>query len=268
MEKDADAIAAVQKLDNEAGSSSGQKEEAGPSSAIISGKQQVLVQTGESESSSFSTDDLRGNDTRILSLLGEEEGSNYSFKGMMRKLHIHQQSLTRALHRLEEMGLVERSQAGYRLSKVGGTAATVAAAAAALTAGGSIVAAVPKGREYMQLLQTYIPVDIRPAEIVRALVGKWFRNLRWVGLIESGTGFTLQWASDDDDSSPFQINLRMVSDYVVIETNAASEKEKLQAMVGSYAIYEQITKILQDRLGASPANAYVFRRPELHQQNN
>src|SRR5581483_11095515 len=132
-------------------------------------------------------------------------------------------SLSRALHRLEEMGLVEKSQTGYRLSKVGETAA------AAAKTGRSIIA-VPKGREYMQLLQTYVPVNIRPLEIVRALIGKWFRNLRWVGLIESGTGFTLQWASDDGS---FQINLRMVSDYVVIETNAASEKEKLQAMVGS-----------------------------------
>jgi hypothetical protein len=234
VEKDAEAVA--QKLEQHADSSS-QKE-------VASGKQ-VLVQ----DENEFSADDLHGNDTKVLSLLNEEEGSNYSFKGIMRKLHIHQQSLARALHRLEEMGLVERSQAGYRLSKVGETAAATAAKTRR-----SIIA-VPKGREYMQLLQTYIPVDIRPAEIVRALVGKWFRNLRWVGLIESGTGFTLQWASEDGS---FQINLRMVSDYVIIETNAASEKEKLQAMVGSYAMYEQITKILQDRL--APANAYVLRR--------
>ncbi|AIF85362.1 MarR family regulator [Candidatus Nitrososphaera evergladensis SR1] len=249
MENDADGVA--QKLEQQAEGGSQTKEEV---VASTSGKQQVLVQNNESE---FSAQDLHGNDTKILSLLNEEEGSNYSFKGMMRKLHIHQQSLARALHRLEEMGLVERSQVGYRLSKVGETMV-----AARATTRRSIIA-VPKGREYMQLLQTYIPVDIRPAEIVRALVGKWFRNLRWVGLIESGTGFTLQWASDDGS---FQINLRMISDYVVIETNAASQKEKLQAMVGSYAIYEQITKILQDRL--APANAYVLHRPALHQQNN
>jgi hypothetical protein len=95
---------------------------------------------------------------------------------------------------------------------------------------------------------------------VRALVGKWFGNLRWIGLIESGTGFTLQWASQD---GAFQINLRMVADYVVIETNAAGEKEKVQAMVGSYAIYQQITKILQDRL--APANSYTLYQPV---QNN
>jgi hypothetical protein len=57
----------------------------------------------------------------------------------------------------------------------------------------------------------------------------------------------LQWTSDDGS---FQINLRLIADYIVIETNASTEKEKVQAMVGSYTIYEQITKILQSRLDA------------------
>lgn len=203
---------------------------------IPSGKQAVLVQKEE-----FSKEDLHNNDTKVLALLNEA-GSNYSFKGIMRRLGIHQQSLTRALRRLEEMGLVEKSKVGYHLSEVGQTAATERFEA--------------KGKEYMQLLQTYIPVDVSSAAIVHALVGKWFKNLRWVGLIESATGFTLQWSSDDGS---FQINLRMVSDYIVIETNASTEREKLQAMIGSYAIYEQIAKALQERM--IPGNAYHFRAP-------
>jgi DNA-binding Lrp family transcriptional regulator len=198
---------------------------------VASGKHaQVLVVESE---------DLRGNDNRILALLNEA-GSNFSFKGIMRRLNIHQQSLSRALHRLEEMGLVQKSEIGYQLSG----------------AGQAMAKSQPqRGRGYIQLLQTYIPVRVRPEEIVRALVGKWFKKLRWVGLVESGSGFTLQWSSDDNS---FQINLRMVSEYIVIETNAASDKEKLQAMVGSYGIYEQITRVLQDRVAAGyptqPAN--------------
>lgn len=208
-----------------------------PEKVIPSGKQ-ALIQEDQ-----FSTDDLHNNDGRILALLNEE-GSNYSFKGIQRRLGIHQQSLSRALHRLGEMGLVKKSEVGYQLSKTG-------EAAAAKTG----IAVDAKGREYIQLLQTYIPVDIKPAEIVRSLVGKWFKNLRWVGLIESGTGFTLQWSSDDGS---FQINLRMISDYVVVETNAKSQAEKLRAMIGSYAIYEQITRALQDRVAL--ANSYVFQQ--------
>lgn len=214
-------------------------------------QQQVLVQQQqqqEEQDPAFSADDLHGNDTRILALLNEEEGSNYSFKGIQRRLGIHQQSLARALHRLKDMGLVERSGIGYHLSKVGAGAAAAAGQRGAPN----------KRGEYIQLLQTYIPVSVRPAEVARPLVGRWFRGLRWVGLIESATGFTLQWAGSD---SSFQINLRMISDYVIVETNASSEQEKLQAMAGSYAIFEQITKVLQDKFSSSsrgPANAYVL----------
>jgi len=149
-------------------------------------------------------------------------------------LNLHQQSLSRALHRLEELGLVERTSFGYKL--------------------GSVNAARPeprrpKGIEYTQLLQTYIPGNVRASEVLRQLVGKWFKNLRWLGMIESGTGYTLQWTSEDGS---FQINLRLISDYVIIETNASTEKEKMQAMSGSYAIYEQITRVVQSRL----ANSY------------
>lgn len=197
---------------------------------VVSGKTtQILV-----EEETFSAADFHNNDNKILSALNEA-GSNYSFKGLMRKLGLHQQSLSRALHRLEEMGLVDKSQLGYRLSKTGESAVS------------KFDKLRPKGREYMQLLQTYIPLNVRASEIVRQLVGKWFKNLRWLGMIESGTGYTLQWSSDDGS---FQINLRLIADYVVIETNASTEKEKMEAMVGSYAIYEQITKAMQSKLGA------------------
>lgn len=196
---------------------------------VISGGKtaQILVEEA------LSTTDFHNNDNKILSVLNEA-GSNYSFKGLMRKLGLHQQSLSRALHRLEEMGLVERSPVGYRLSRDG-------------SAVSRFDAIRPKGREYMQLLQTYIPLNVTASEVVRQLVGKWFKNLRWLGMIESGTGYTLQWSSDDGS---FQINLRLIADYIVIETNASTEKEKVEAMVGSYAIYELITKAMQSRLGA------------------
>jgi DNA-binding Lrp family transcriptional regulator len=197
---------------------------------VTTGKtSQILVKDEEPVSIS----EFHNNDTKVLELLNES-GSNYSFKGLMRKLNLHQQSLSRALHRLEEMGLVERTSFGYKL--------------------GSINAARPeqrrpKGIEYMQLLQTYVPGNVKSNEVLRQLVGKWFKNLRWLGMIESGTGYTLQWTSEDGS---FQINLRLISDYVIIETNASSEREKVQAMAGSYAIYEQITKVVQSKL----ANSY------------
>jgi DNA-binding HxlR family transcriptional regulator len=199
---------------------------------------QVLVEEDDDSQESLSATDFHNNDNKILALLNED-GSNYSFKGLMRKLSLHQQSLSRALRRLKEMELVEKSPVGYRLSKAGATAMSRIELLQQQHK--------PKGREYMQLLQTYIPLNIKASEVMRHLIGKWFKNLRWIGMIRSDTGYTLQWTSDD---GAFQINLRLIADYIVIETNASTEKEKVQAMVGSYIIYEQITKVMQSRLDA------------------
>jgi len=201
---------------------------------------QILVEDDSSQDDSqdlLSPTDFHNNDNKILDLLNEA-GSNYSFKGLMRKLNLHQQSLSRALHRLEEMDLVEKSPLGYRLSKAG---------AVAMSRNELSQQHKPKGREYMQLLQTNIPLNIKASEVMHHLIGRWFKNLRWMGMIRGDTGYTLQWTSDDGS---FQINLRLIADYVVIETNAYTDKEKVQAMVGSYAIYEHITKVMQSRFDA------------------
>ena len=206
---------------------------------VTSGKtSQILVK----EEEPISISDFRNNDTKVLELLNEA-GSNYSFKGLMRKLNLHQQSLSRALHRLEELGLVERTSFGYKLGRINAVRTEQRRT---------------KGIEYTQLLQTYIPGGVKSSEVLRQLVGRWFKNLRWLGMIESGTGYTLQWTSEDGS---FQINLRLISDYVIIETNASTEKEKMQAMSGSYAIYEQITRVVQNRL----ANSY---RLDYHESVN
>src|ERR671914_2472157 len=79
---------------------------------MISGKPvaaaaaQILVEEDGDSQESLSATDFHNNDNKILALLNED-GSDYSFKGLMRKLNLHQQSLSRALRRLEEMELVE-----------------------------------------------------------------------------------------------------------------------------------------------------------------
>lgn len=221
-----------------------------PEDAVVSaGKstQLLLEPVEDSESKgTASVADFHNNDTRVLSLLNEY-GSNYSFKGIMRKLDIHQQSLSRVLHRLEEMGLVEKSEGGYRLSRGGESVAASRAFARKQQSAG--VQALGRG-DYIQLLQSFIPVSgVKALEIAQSLAGRWFKNLRWVGMVSGPTGYTLQWASED---GAFQVNLTIVSDYIIIETNAGTEREKASAMLGSYAIYEQIVRLLQSRVGGEP----------------
>jgi DNA-binding HxlR family transcriptional regulator len=223
------------------------------------------------------TDDvLHLNDSKILLLMGQEIRSNYSFKGLIRKLNLHQQSLTRALIRLEDMKLVEKSSIGYKLTENGESLMRLLLSskdrAYKLVSNNSILEKKKekeKRNGYIQLLQTYISVDVKPEEILYGLIGKWFNNLRWVGMIESEAGgYMLQWISDDHCG--FQINLRLISDYLIIETNAASDKEKIEAMIGSYRIFEQISKILRNKLEEGTG---IMRRLDLHishtsKQNN
>ena len=174
-----------------------------------------------------------------------EVGSNYSFKGIMRKLDMHQQSLSRALHRLEEMGLVKKSDGGYSLNQGGESVASIAT-----------ITSRQMGRQYIQLLQTYIPVSsVRPEEVARNLVGRWFKNLRWLGMIAGTSGYTLQWSSEE---GTYQVNMQIISDYIVIETNAASEKDKVDAMAGSYAIFEHVARLLQSKVRAYSVDGNDF----------
>ena len=245
---------------------------------------QVLIQKERNEYNSNdrigdylqSKDDiLRNNDSKILSLLGQEAGSNYSFKGLIRKLNLHQQSLTRALNRLEDLKLIKKSQIGYRLTTNGESLMMLLSSTKNSTNNligrdnSELNKEKQKRNGYIQLLQTYIPVDIKPEEILHKLIGKWFNNLRWVGLIESEAGgYMLQWVSDDNNA--FQIILRVISDYLIIETNACSDKEKIEAMIGSYRIFEQVTKILHNKIeeGTRIMHLLDFGSGYISKQNN
>jgi len=181
--------------------------------------------------------DVRPNDHKVLETLGEDK-SSYTFRGLMRKLGMHQESLSRSLRRLDELGLVEKSHMGYKLSKKG-----------ELFAKGSFVQA---RIAYIPLLQTYIPANIDVSNIVNSLAGRWFKNLRWLGMIEGEMGHMLQWVSEDNS---FQVNLRIVGNYIIIETNADNDKHKVEAMVSAYRVFEHVSKLYSNQYG----NVSMFR---------
>jgi fructosamine-3-kinase len=154
----------------------------------------------------------------------------------MRKLKLHQQSLARALNRLEQSGLITRSANGYRLNleeqelnpdKSQGTQRK------------------SNQGSFDLLLQTYIPKDVGARNIMETLAGRWFGRLRWIGLTESEIGYSMHWTNEENS---FQVNFKLMWDSVLIETNASSNAEKAEAMIGSFKMFEQITKLLQTKL--------------------
>ena len=200
-----------------------------------------IVQLIIDDSTGVSLDDFQANDKKVLSILNQDNDladNQYTFNGLARKLGMHQQSLSRALHRLESSGLVEKSEAGYRPSK---NLRSILVKRSRLDLENLSKKISKQHLQFVQVLQLYIPSTVEVEEIVNKLVGKWFGDLRWIGLIDGDGGYVLQWANGDK----LQVNLKIVSRYAIVESNAIGDKSKAEAMVSAYHIFEQITKIFQ-----------------------
>jgi hypothetical protein len=186
---------------------------------------------------------VRPNDSKVLDVLSENN-SNYTFRGMMRKLGMHQESLSRSLQRLHELDLIEKSQLGYKLSEKGAFLAKEE----------------PKFKiSYTPLLQTYVPSNVHATDIISTMAGRWFKNLRWIGMIESQTDNVLQWISE---FGAFELNLRVSPNYIQIETNAASEKDKAEAMISAYRIIQEVSKLYGNQYGGFTAANHPNNKPE------
>jgi DNA-binding transcriptional ArsR family regulator len=209
---------------------------------------------GEDNPHSPSVNDLHDNDKKILSLLNEEIWSIYSFKALGRKLDMHQQSLSRALKRLMDLGLIEKTTTGYKLTKRNAffsNTITGYSQPGGEEEGQQELYKTEKSRKRLnQLIQISIPIRTDTESIANNLAGKWFGNLRWIGLIKKQAGLTLQWVAINKYSNKklFQINVHIVSEYIVMESDAASDKEKIEAMSYSNRIIKEMTKILQSNL--------------------
>lgn len=200
-----------------------------------------IIQIIIDDNSGITLDDFQTNDKKILSVLNQDNDladNQYTFNGLVRKLGIHQQSLSRALHRLEDAGLVQKTESGYRLSK---NLRSVLVKKSRIDLENLSRRISKQHLQFVQILQLYIPTTVSVEKIVDKLVGKWFGNLRWIGLVEGDGGYVLQWTSGDK----FQVNLKIVSRYAAVESNATGDKNKAEAMVSAHRIFEQITKILQ-----------------------
>ncbi len=117
-------------------------------------------------------------DDRVLGTL-QGLGGSITFSGLRRVLDAHPESLSRSLRRLEREGLVERVDGGYR----------------ALAGPGGI----PLGA--LDDLRTVSHLDLPPGpgheRRLRALAGRWFGTLRWVGEVVRPEGRLLAWARRD-----------------------------------------------------------------------
>src|SRR6266566_8220956 len=128
--------------------------------------------------------DLREHDREVLEFLSQDPSSQVAFQGLRRRLGIHPEQLSRALHRLAEDNLVEHTELGYRVTP---------RAMEVLSPG-----ALRSDDPGVTILQTYLPANLDLRALVQALRGAWIGPLRWYGLSEFADGMRLAWALEDD----------------------------------------------------------------------
>ena len=143
-----------------------------------------MVPTSVDPSAREVIDDLREHDREVLEFLSQDPSSQVAFQGLRRRLGIHPEQLSRALHRLADDALVERTDVGYRVTP----------RALQVLSPGSQRSEEPG----VTILQTYLPANLDLRGLVQALRGSWIGPLRWYGLSEFAEGMRLAWALDDD----------------------------------------------------------------------
>lgn len=128
--------------------------------------------------------DLREHDREVLEFLSQDPASRVAFQGLRRRLGIHPEQLSRALHRLADDNLVERTDLGYRVTP--------------RALGVISPTALQSEEPGVTILQTYLPADVDLRALVQSLHGSWIGPLRWYGLSEAADGMRLSWALEDD----------------------------------------------------------------------
>jgi DNA-binding Lrp family transcriptional regulator len=128
--------------------------------------------------------DLREHDREVLEFLSQDPSTQVAFQGLRRRLGIHPEQLSRALHRLAEDDLVEHTDLGYRVSRK----------AMHVLSPERLQSEDPG----ITVLQTYLPTDLDLRALVQSLRGAWVGPLRWYGLSEFADGMRLAWTLEDD----------------------------------------------------------------------
>lgn len=180
---------------------------------------------GETEPSVVERLDLREHDRDVLEFLSQDPTSQVAFQGLRRRLGMHPEQLSRALHRLADDGLVERTEHGYRVT------------AKALTVlSPDALTHVPEG---LVVLETYLPADVDVQVLTNALHGRWFGPLRWFGLSEEGGDVRLWWSTEDN---AIQLEVRLHQGQLRLLAHIASRNRLDEAARHAYVLFEHLSR--------------------------
>jgi DNA-binding Lrp family transcriptional regulator len=183
------------------------------------------------------------NDFAILRAMGDDDTQNISFQGIKRKLGLHQETLSRALHRLQRDGYVERLEHAYRISQKGmSTISQVQPRTHRLEANDPYS---------VTLLRAILPQGFNVRALVDSLSYKWFGNLRWLGSTQIPNLTTLSWMTNEGG---LKISVKVRDDSLSIETYPRDTRSISDATRAAFELFDQVSRALKSSDRTSEAH--------------
>ncbi len=178
-----------------------------------------------SDSISYDPDEsnLTTRDTGVLQTVLEEGLTVFTFDGLKRLTGLHQEKLSRIIDRLEEEGLLEKVEEGYRITARGNQ---------------TIPRPLSSGLQPIPIVQSLLPRDVDLQQIISGLKGRWFGGLRWLGYTQNEEGTVLKWIAEEDG---VQIDARFTDSYLSIDAKVAEGREVSQAVKAAHQLLGHVS---------------------------
>lgn len=180
-------------------------------------------------------------DLAILKAIGgDDDAQQFSFQGIRRKLGLHQETLSRALRRLQRDGYIEKLEHSYTISEKGQTT---------ISTGKRIDELTGERDSYpVVLLQSVLPSELNLQQLVDSMSYKWFGNLRWLGSSSRSGITTLSWITSE---SGLTISVKIKDDTLTIETYPRTSSSISEATKCAFELFDHLSRALKssDRMG-------------------
>jgi DNA-binding HxlR family transcriptional regulator len=165
-------------------------------------------------------------DAEVVRAIEEEELSVFTFDGLRRITGTHPETLSRSLERLEDDGLVVKSSEGYSVTEKAKESFSLRPAYS--------------GAKKMPILHTFLPHEASARTIVAALKGRWFDNIRWVGMSDGEEGLVMKWVTDDGSAL---IDARFSAGQLDIDAKVAKDTDLPKAVRAAHQLIGRISKL-------------------------
>ncbi len=166
---------------------------------------------------------LTPRDTGVLQTVMEEGLTVFTFDGLKRLTGLHQEKLSRIIDRLEEEGLLEKVDEGYRITSRGNE---------------TIPRPLSNALQPIPIVQSLLPRAVDLQQIISGLKGRWFGGLRWLGYSQDNDATILKWIAEEDG---IQIDARFADSYLSIDAKVAEGREVSQAVKAAHQLLGHVS---------------------------